>query len=204
MASCTSTPATRMSQRLPTGAAVLSFRTALVLMRLPFSSWWCWWLAESARCGDRVVEDAEAGADRSSHEGCPAQRCGDAVSPERDGADGPADRQGPAGLEQAPGLAGAEGLRERRPELVLHALEGHELDERTDCRQLARRAVLARGDGDEGETRCGEVGGADEDERQLAVGLVPCRGGRVGKEHRRVGGKRWSEECRPHRGRSVR
>src|SRR6478752_6844281 len=153
MASCTSTPATRMSQRLPTGAAVLSFRTALVLMRLPFSSWWCWWLAESARCGDRVVddaggpallepltlgldgvlrvdrrdhaglEDAEAGAHRGRHECGPAQGGAHPVAPERDGTQGPPDRQGPARLEQAAGLPGAQRFRQGRPELVLHALE---------------------------------------------------------------------------------
>src|SRR6476659_3356428 len=152
MASCTSTPATRMSHRLPPGEAVLSFRTALVLMRLPFSSWSS---GASSRRRDRVVhdaggptlletlalrlhgvlrvdrrdhaglEDAEAGAHGGRHEGRPAQCCRDAVAPEGDGADGPADRQGPAGLEQAPGLAGAQRLRERGPELVLHALEGH-------------------------------------------------------------------------------
>src|SRR6476646_6790332 len=120
MASWTSTPATRMSQRLPPGEAVVSCRTALVLMRLPFSSWWS---GASARRGDGVVddaggpallqplslrldgvrrgdrrdhaglEDAEAGAHRGSHEGRPAQCCGDPVAPEGDGADGPADRQ---------------------------------------------------------------------------------------------------------------
>src|SRR6476619_3412132 len=105
MASCTSTPATRMSQRLPT-EAVLSFRTALVLMRpSPSSGLSPWFPGASSRRGDRVVDDAggapllealplvldgvlrvdgrhhagledpEAGADRSRHQGRPAEGC---------------------------------------------------------------------------------------------------------------------------------
>src|SRR5512142_208927 len=59
MASCTSTPATRMSQRLPPAEAVLSFRTALVLMRLSPSYGLSPWLpGASSRRGDRVVDDA--------------------------------------------------------------------------------------------------------------------------------------------------
>src|SRR6476469_5832478 len=231
MASCTSTPATRMSHRLPPGEAVLSFRTAFVLMRLPFSSRWS---GASARRRDRVVddaggttllepltlrldgvlrvdrrdhaglEDAEAGAHGGRHEGSPAQRRSDPVAAEGDGADGTADRQRPAGLEQASGLAGAQRLRQGRPQLVLHALEGDELGERADGGELARRAVLTRGNRDEGETGGREVGGADEDEGQLAVGLVPRRGGRVGEQDRRVGGQGRREDRGPHGGRPVR
>src|SRR6478735_5317267 len=176
MASCTRTPATRMSQRLPPGEAVLSFRTALVLMRLPFSFRWP---GASSRRGDRVVddaggptlletfalrldgvlrvdrrdhaglEDAEAGAHGRRHEGRPAQCRRDTVATEGDGTDGPTDRQGPAGLEQSPGLPGAQRLREGRTQLVLHALERHQLGDRADGGELARRAVLARRDGDE-------------------------------------------------------
>src|SRR6476469_785608 len=145
MASCTRTPATRMSHRLPPGEAVLSFRTALVLMRLPFSSWSS---GASSRRRDRVVhdagsptlletlalrlhgvlrvdgrdhaglEDAEAGAHGGRHEGRPAQCCRDAVAPEGDGADGPAELHGPSVLEQAPGRSGAQWLREERAQLV--------------------------------------------------------------------------------------
>src|SRR6478672_2610435 len=134
MASWTSTPATRMSQRLPPGEAVLWFRTALVLMRLPFSSWSS---GASSRRRDRVVhhagsptlletlalrlhgvlrvdrrdhaglEDAEAGAHGGSHQSRAAEGRSHPVAAEGDGTDGATDRQGPARLEQPAGLSGA-------------------------------------------------------------------------------------------------
>ena len=135
----------------------------------------------------------------------PLSGCRDPVAAERDRADGAADRQGPAGLEQPPGLAGAQRLRERRPELR-PACVRRPPARRPRCTAASLRAgpFSRGGHGDEREPGGREVGGADEDEGQLAVGLVPRRGGRVGEQHRGVGGERGREERRPHRGRSVR